>query len=107
MPRKPMVDDDKLRTLEQRLAKATRDLARARAVQKDEARRLDTRRGIIAGHIALKHFAKNAGTDWGKTLFRLLDEYVLPRDRFLFEFLPARDPQQPAETTIDQVEAAE
>lgn|ERR1019366_101876 len=91
MPRQRKVDDETLKTLEQRLAKAQRDLARARAFQKDEERRLDTRRGVIAGHIALKHFERNAGTDWSKQYFRLLDEYVLPRDRHLFAFLPVRE----------------
>ena len=58
MPRPLKVDDDTLRTLEQRLAKAKNDLARARAAQEDQARRLDARRKIIAGAIALEHFEK-------------------------------------------------
>jgi hypothetical protein len=61
MPRKPTVDDDKLKTLEQRLAKAKRDLARAITAQKDEERRIDTRRKVIAGALALEHLEKNAG----------------------------------------------
>jgi hypothetical protein len=91
MPRQLKVDDEHLKTLEQRLAKAKRDLARARAVHDDQARRIDTRRKVIAGALALEHFEKNAGSEWGKIYFRLLDEYVLPRDRYLFEFLPVRE----------------
>jgi hypothetical protein len=91
MPRQRKVDDETLRTLEQQLAKAQRKLRQARAIEKDQARKDDTRRGVIAGHIALNHFERNAGSEWGKTYFRLLDEYVLPRDRFLFEFLPVRE----------------
>src|SRR5271166_257056 len=91
MPRKPKVDPERLKTLEQRLAKVQQDLARARSLEKKQARDEDTRRCIIAGRLALQHFEKNAGTDWGKLYFRLLDEYVLPRDRFLFEFLPPRE----------------
>ena len=113
MPRLRKVDDETLRTLEQRLAKAKRDLARARAIEKDQTRKDDTRRGVIAGNIALKHFEKNAGTDWSKQYFRLLDEYVLPRDRFLFEFLPAREAPPIAEDDTggadqpDKLDAAE
>ena len=99
MPRQRKVDDDTLKTLEQRLAKAQRDLARARAVQKDEERRLDTRRKIIAGALALEHFEKNAGSEFGKVMLRLLDEYVLPKDRHLFEFLPVREVPPAMDTT--------
>jgi hypothetical protein len=120
MPRKPKVDADTIKTLEQRLAKVQQDLRRARTAEKKEARDQDTRRCVIAGRLALKHFEKNAGTDWGKLYFRLLDEYVVPRDRFLFEFLPVRDPPavqdnaapdksdqvEPVSDKTDKVEAA-
>ena len=91
MPRQRKIDDDTLKTLEQRLDTAKRALARARADQKDEERRIDTRRKIIAGALALEHFEKNPGSEFGKVMFRLLDEYVLPKDRNLFEFLPVRE----------------
>ena len=113
MPRPLKVDDDTLRTLEQRLAKAKNDLARARAAQEDQARRLDARRKIIAGAIALEHFEKDAGSEWGKIYFRLLDENVLPKDRHLFGFLPVREapPASHAETPgtdqPDKLDAAE
>ena len=91
MPRQRKVDEDLLKTLEQKLVKARRDLARAKNDQREEERRIDTRRKIIAGALALEHFERNAGSEWGKTYFRLLDEYVLPKDRALFEFLPKRE----------------
>ena len=77
MPRPLKVDDDTLRTLEQRLAKAKNDLARARAAQEDQARRLDARRKIIAGAIALEHFEKDAGSEWGKIYFIMIPVMIL------------------------------
>jgi hypothetical protein len=91
MPRQRKVDDETVRTLQQRLDKAKQELARAMAAQKDEARRIDTRRKVIAGALALEHLEHNAGSEFGKVMFRLLDEYVLPKDRALFEFLPKRE----------------
>ena len=91
MPRQPRVDPDKLKTLEQRLAKVRRDLQTARAAQKTQARRDDARRKIIAGALALEHFEKNPDTEFGKTMFRLIDEYARAEDRTLFAFLPVRD----------------
>jgi hypothetical protein len=48
-------------------------------------------RPCIAGALALEHFAKNPDSEFGKVMFRLLDEYARPEDRALFEFLPKRD----------------
>jgi len=94
MPRKVKVDPERLKTLEQRLAKAQDDLRYARSLEKKQARADDARRKIIAGALALEHFAKNPDTDFGKIMFWLLDEYARPDERFLFEFLPKRaEPQ--------------
>jgi hypothetical protein len=91
MPRARKVDPEQLKTLEQRLAKAQRDLRQARTLEKKQARADDARRKIIAGALALEHLDKNPDSEFGKTLFRLLDEYTRPHERPLFEFLPARD----------------
>jgi hypothetical protein len=121
MPRKPKVDADTITTLEQRLAKAQRLLRAARNTEKKQARADDARRKIIAGALALEHFAKNPGSEFGKIMFRLLDEYARPDERFLFEFLPVRDPPAVQDNTApddpgkletapdkpDNVEAAE
>jgi hypothetical protein len=110
MPRQRKTD---LKTLEQNLVNARRALNRAKAEEKDEERRIDTRRKIIAGALALEHFEKNAGSEWGKIFFRLLDEYVLPKDRELFEFLPKREPppasqdNRPSPIDPDKLDAAE
>jgi hypothetical protein len=84
-----------------RLAKVQRDLRLARANQKDQARRDDARRKIIAGALALEHREKNPDSEFGKRLFKLLDEYARPEDRRLFEFLPVRD--APPQTDITDV----
>jgi len=68
-----------------------RDLRLAREAQKDQARRDDARRKIIAGALALEHFEKNPGSEFGKIMFRLIDEYARPDERRLFQFLPKRD----------------
>ncbi len=102
MPRQRKANPERLQTLEQRLAKVQRDLRLARQEEKDHARREDARRKIIAGALALEHFEKNPDTEFGKVMFRLLDEYARADDRHLFEFLPVR--KQPAP---DAAEAAE
>lgn len=98
MPRQRKVDPEHLQTLEQRLARAQRELRLALAAQRDQLRRDDARRKIIAGALALEHFEKNAGSEFGKVMFRLLDEYTRQEDRKLFAFLPVRDPPPATET---------
>jgi hypothetical protein len=84
MPRTPKVDDDTLKALEQRLAKVQRDLRKARAAQKDQARRDETRRKVIGGDITETYALANPGTDWAKLYGKLLAESIRPRDRHLF-----------------------
>lgn len=60
-----------------------------------QARKDDTRRKIIAGALALEHATTNPDSDFGKKLFRLLDEYVITdRERALFDLAPL--PKSPA-----------
>ena len=91
MPRQRTVDENTLRTLEQQLEKVQRKLQLAREVKKEQTRRDDARRKIIAGALALEHFEKNPGSEFGKTMFQLIDEYARSDDRRLFDFLPVRD----------------
>ncbi|MGE4046482.1 MAG: mobilization protein [Acetobacteraceae bacterium] len=97
MPRARKADPERLKKLEQRFEKAQRSLRHARAQEKEQARADDARRKIIAGALALEHYEKNPGSEFGKILFRLLDEYARPEDRQLFEFLPKRDVTEAAE----------
>src|SRR5215213_2754327 len=96
MPR--MTDDEKLAALEKRKAdiraqqlRINRQLRAVQSRKKDQARSHDARRKIIAGALALEHFAKNPGTEFGQVMFRLLDQYTRPEDRWLFDFLPVHD----------------
>ena len=69
----------------------------ARAKQAE--RKADTRRKVIAGALALEHFEKNRESEFGKILYRLLDEYVVrPHDRALFPDLPNPE-MQPTDAT--------
>jgi hypothetical protein len=64
------------------------------ARNKQAERKADTRRKVIAGALALEHFEANRDSEFGRLLFRLLDEYVVrPHDRALFGFLP--EPELP------------
>ena len=88
------ITPEQVASLEQELHLVKRKLNRAkaeqRAAEKDQARRDDTRRKVIAGALALEHFEKNPGSEFGKKMFELLDEYTRPDDRHLFAFLPVR-----------------
>lgn len=99
-----MTDDEKLAALEKRKAeirtqqlRLNRQLRAVQSRKKDQARSHDARRKIIAGALALEHFGKNPGSEFGQVMFRLLDQYTRPEDRWLFEFLPVRDPSPDAE----------
>jgi hypothetical protein len=68
------------------------------AREKQAERKADTRRKVIAGALALEHFEKNPESEFGRQLFRLLDEYVVrPHDRVLFAFLPETEKLDGAE----------
>jgi hypothetical protein len=77
-----------IRTQQLRL---NRQLRAVQSRKKDQARSQDARRKIIAGALALEHFAKNPDSDFGQVMFRLLDQYTRPEDRWLFDFLPPRE----------------
>jgi len=63
------------------------------ARNKQTERKADTRRKVIAGALALEHFEANRDSEFGRIMFRLLDEYVVrPHDRALFDFLPDSEP---------------
>ena len=101
MPR--MTDDEKLAALEKRKAdiramqlRLNRQLRAVQSRKKVQARSDDSRRKIIAGALSLEHAARNPGSEFATVLFRLLDQYTRPEDRWLFEFLPPRE--APAET---------
>ncbi len=79
---------DKKAALLKRQEEIANQLKQLNARERETERKLDTRRKVIAGALALEHLAKNPNSEFGKTLFRLLDEYVDRRARSLFPFLP-------------------
>lgn len=84
MPRAPKVDPERLKTLEQRLAKVQRDIRFARSLEKKQARADDARRKIIGGALSEEHALANPGSEFATVYIRLLKEYVRPDDRPLF-----------------------
>jgi len=93
MPKAAPTDKmEKLRLKQSQIAAQLRDLEAKASAQ---ARKDDTRRKVIAGALALEHMQKNAGSEFGKVMLRLLDEYALPRDRHLFPDLPTKSDTAP------------
>ena len=92
MPRRTTTD--RLELLRQRRDQLDEQLKALEARKKETERKADTRRKVIAGALALEHFEANRDSEFGRVLFRLLDEYVVrPHDRALFPYLP--EPEQP------------
>ena len=88
-----MTTDRKAKLLERR-AKLDAQLADLDAREKDRLRKLDTRRKIITGSLALEHMTVKA--EFAAELTGLLNRYVTrPQDRALFEFLDDRMPDSP------------
>jgi large subunit ribosomal protein L7/L12 len=82
--------NDKLAALQQRRQEIDNQVKLLEAREKEQARKDDSRRKIIAGALALEHLTKNPESEFGKVMARLLDEYVETRNRALFPFLPEK-----------------
>jgi hypothetical protein len=81
---------DRLTTLREKRDQIDAQLRALEARKKEAERKADTRRKVIAGALALEHFAANPDGEFARVLYRLMDEYVIrPHDRALFDFLPA------------------
>ena len=98
MPRKST--PDRLQSLRQKRDQLDAQLKLLEARKKDADRKADTRRKVIAGALALEHFEANRDSEFARTLYRLLEEYVVrPHDRILFPFLP--EPRTPPADSPD------
>ena len=75
MPRKSTTD--RLNDLRQKREQLDAQLRALEARKKQAERKADTRRKVIAGALALEHYEKNRDSEFGRILFRLLDEYVV------------------------------
>jgi hypothetical protein len=99
MPRRNTTD--RLELLRKRRDQLDAQLKALEARNKQAERKADTRRKVIAGALALEHYQKNRDSEFGRVMFRLLDEYVVrPHDRALFPDLPEhQEPQRPGGDT--------
>ena len=80
---------DKLTSLQEKIKQLQAQEAAILSRQKEQTRKDDTRRKVIAGALAIEHWEKNPQSDFGKVFTRLLSEYVTrPSDRALFPSLP-------------------
>lgn len=83
-----------------RLARKARKVEKYESVRKTQERKLDTRRKIIAGALALEHILHDA--TYGRMFVRLLDTYVTrDGDRALFG-LPPLPPEELAKALAEQ-----
>jgi len=87
---------DKIDILRKKREQIEAQLKAAEAIEKEAARKADTRRKVIAGALAVEHMEKNPASEFAKVLTRLLDEYVTrPYDRALFPNLLTENPETP------------
>ena len=81
---KRKTDEELLAELEAKKSQLDARIQKKRAAVRTRQRKLDTRRKIIAGALALEH--ASIDTAFGATLSKLLDEHVTrPDDRKLFQ----------------------
>jgi hypothetical protein len=80
---------DKLTKLQEQIKQLQAQEAAIVSRRKEQDRKNETRRKVIAGALALEHWEKNQQSEFGKVFSRLLGEYVTrPSDRALFPGLP-------------------
>ena len=85
-----MADSTLDKLLDQR-AKLDARINAKKARLREQERKRDTRRKIIAGALAIEHAANGNDDEFTLTFFRLLNRYVdRPTDRALFD-LPPKD----------------
>ncbi|MBV9066259.1 MAG: hypothetical protein JO004_10920 [Methylobacteriaceae bacterium] len=96
MPMPRQTPEQRRAALLKRQREIADDLKALDAKDREQARKDDTQRKIIAGALALEHLDKNPDSPFAKTLTGLLNEYAKPDKRHLFPFLPA-EPLKAAE----------
>ena len=74
---------------DKKLAQLHARLKAQKAKEREKQRKLDTRRKIIAGALALEHMERNPNTEFTRIMDRMIEQYTLgDRERTLFG-LPA------------------
>ncbi len=97
---------DRLQILRDKRDQIDAQVKALEAKTKEAERKADTRRKVIAGALALEHYEKNRDSEFGRILFRLLDEYVVrPHDRALFPDLPSPDSGDGSDAGADFIRA--
>ena len=81
-------EDDRLSANRRKIEALKMENARLKKRISERARKVDARRKIVAGSVVLKH--AEIDENFAAELNRLLNRFVLPRDRHLFG-LPPRD----------------
>ena len=76
--------DERIKSLEDQLAKIQRELRQAKAVEKEKIEKQNRRRKVIAGGIIETYALKNPKSDFAKTYAGLLKDSVSPIERVLF-----------------------
>jgi len=82
---------DRMTVLLRKQEQIANQLKQLKSREKDTERKADTRRKVIAGALALEHMERHPGSEFSKVLFSLINEFVEPRSRHLFAFLPKGD----------------
>ena len=85
MPR--VKGQDRRATLLEKQKQIANQLAAIDAKAREQARKDDTRRKVIAGALILEHMEANPRTAIAQTMRELLVQYVDPKARHLFPFL--------------------
>lgn len=82
-------EDDRLSANRRKIEALKMENRRLRKRIAERTRKIDARRKIVAGSIVLKH--ADIDPDFAAVLHRLLDRFVLSRDRHLFDLPPGGD----------------
>lgn len=75
---------EKIADLEKKKAQLTAQIQKQKALERTADRKLDTRRKIIAGALALEHMELDP--EFRQTMIRLLSRHVKESDKHLFDF---------------------
>jgi hypothetical protein len=102
MPR--LKPQEKREALIKKRAELDAQLRTIEAQEREAERRRDTRRKVVAGAIALEQIARDPTGAFALQLTELLSQFVEPRSRELFPFLPAL-PEKAAEVSAKTGEA--
>ena len=91
--------EERLSELEERKRQLDNQMKAERAKLARQKRKDDDRRKLITGALALEHADKNPGSEFARELNRLIQAYVKPDARHLFDLPPLEDQDKPSAET--------